>query len=101
MRIGVLARTYPLEKIRDILERTGLQSQRVRDLPADALVYYVIALGLFMAVSTGEVLRCLVEGLQWPGGKSTKIKAAGKAAISRARTRLGAAPLRVTLETET
>jgi len=42
------------------LERTGLQSRRVRDLPAEALVYYVIALGLFMAVSTGEVLRCLV-----------------------------------------
>lgn len=67
MSIGVLARTYPLEKIRDILERTGLQSQRVRDLPADALVYYVIALGLFMAVSTGEVLRSLVEGLQLAG----------------------------------
>lgn len=95
MSIGVLARTYPLGKIRDILERTGLQSQRVRDLPADALVYYVIALGLFMAVSTGEVLRSLVEGLQWLGGESTKIKAAGKAAISRARTRLGAAPLRI------
>lgn len=94
MSIGVLARTYPRERIRDILERMGLQSKRVRDLPADALVYYVIALGLFMAVSTGEVLRSLVEGLQWLDGASTKIKAAGKAAISRARTRLGVAPLR-------
>jgi hypothetical protein len=94
MSIGVLARTYPRERVRDILERMGLQSRRVRDLPAEALVYYVIALGLFMAVSTGEVLRSLVEGLQWLGGASTKIKAAGKAAISQARTRLGAAPLR-------
>jgi hypothetical protein len=47
-----------------------------------------------MAVSTGEVLRSLVEGLQWLGGKSTRIKVAGKAAISQARSRLGAAPLR-------
>lgn len=94
MSIGVLARTYPRERIRSILVRMGLQSRRVRDLPAEALVYYVIALGLFMAVSTGEVLRSLVEGLQWLGGASTGIKAAGKAAISQARTRLGAAPLR-------
>lgn len=94
MSIGVLARTYPRERIRDILVRMGLQSKRVRDLPAEALVYYVIALGLFMAVSTGEVLRCLVEGLQWLDGASTKIKTAGKAAISQARSRLGAEPLR-------
>ena len=69
LSVGVLARTHPRERIRDILERMGLQSKRVRDLPAEALVYYVIALGLFMAVSTGEVLRCLVEGLQWLGGR--------------------------------
>lgn len=94
MSIGVLARIYPRERIRDILVRMGLQSKRVRDLPAEALVYYVIALGLFMAVSTGEVLRCLVEGLQWLDGASTKIKTAGKAAISQARSRLGAEPLR-------
>jgi len=94
MSIGVLARTYPRERIRDILVRMGLQSRRVRDLPAEFLVYYVIALGLFMAVSTGEVLRSLVEGLQWLGGTSTRLKTAGKAAISQARSRLGAAPLR-------
>lgn len=93
MSIGVLARTYPRKRIRSILVRMGLESKRVRDLPAEALVYYVIALGLFMAVSTGEVLRSLVEGLQWLGGGSTRIKIAGKAAISQARSRLGAAPL--------
>jgi hypothetical protein len=94
LSVGVLARSYPRERIRDILERMGLQSRRVRDLPAEALVYYIIALGLFMAVSTGEVLRCLIEGLQWLGGSSDRIKVAGKAAISQARSRLGAAPLK-------
>ena len=48
LSVGVLARSYSRERIRDILERMGLQSQRVRDLPAEALVYYVIALGLFI-----------------------------------------------------
>ncbi len=94
LSVGVLARTYPRERIRDILERMGLQSKRVRDLPAEALVYYVIALGLFIAVSTGEVLRCLVEGLQWLDGGLGKVKVAGKVAISQARIRLGAAPLK-------
>ncbi len=95
LSIGVLARTYPRERIREILVSTGHQSKRVRDLPSEALVYYVIALGLFMAVSTEEVLRSLVEGLQWLGGISTKTKVAGKTAISQARSRLGVAPLRV------
>jgi hypothetical protein len=93
LSIGILARTYPRERIKQILQELGLESQRVRDLPAEVLVYYVIALGLFMAVSTGEVLRCLVEGLQWLGGQSP-LKLAGKAAISQARSRLGAAPLK-------
>lgn len=98
LSVGVLARTHPRERIRDILERMGLQSKRVRDLPAEALVYYVIALGLFMAVSTGEVLRCLVEGLQWLEGGLGKVKVAGKVAISQARSRLGAAPLKALWE---
>lgn len=94
MSIGVLARTYPRERIQALLGSLGLESKRIRDLPADALVYYIIALGLFMAVSTREVLRCLVEGLQWLEGAEAPVKVAGKAAISRARSRLGAGPLR-------
>lgn len=97
LSVGLLARSYPRERIRSILERMGLQSKRVRDLPAEALVYYVIALGLFMAVSTGEVLRCLVEGLQWLEGGG-RLKVAGKTAISQARNRLGADPLKALWE---
>ena len=98
LSIGVLARCYPRERVREILARFNANSQRVRDLPSDALVYYVIALGLFMAVSTGEVLRCLLEGLSWLGGLRSKPRIAGKSAISQARTRLGAAPLKALWE---
>jgi hypothetical protein len=96
LSIGVLAWKYPLEQIRRILGEAGLSSQRVRDLPADAMIYYVIALGLFMAVSTREVLRCLVEGLQWLGADGVRV--AGKSAISQARHRLGAAPFKALWE---
>lgn len=98
LSIGVLARSYPRERIRKILERLNANSKRVRDLPAEVLVYYVIALGLFMAVSTGEVLRCLVEGLAWLGGMPEKINIAGKSAISQARSRLGVAPFKALWE---
>ena len=38
---------------------------RQRDLPAHVVVYYVIALVLYMHSSYREVLRCLLEGIQW------------------------------------
>lgn len=69
------------------------RSERVRDLPAEVVTYYVMALGLLMAVSTREVLRVLVEGLRWPQGDEG-MKVASKAAISQARQRLGPEPLR-------
>jgi len=53
------------------------------------VVYYVIALALFMPVSCREVLRCLLEGVRWLVGPETPVKAAGKSGISQARTRLG------------
>ena len=92
LSIGVLAQIYPWERVAAVVQQTGRASERVRDLPAEVVTYYVMGLGLFMAVSTREVLRVLVEGLQWLGA-GPAVKVASKAAISQARTRLGAAPL--------
>jgi hypothetical protein len=63
--LGVIARYFPLEKVRGVLARTGRASVRERDLPAHVVVYYVIALALYMRSSYREVLRCLLEGVQW------------------------------------
>jgi hypothetical protein len=69
-------------------------------LPAHVVFYYVIALALFSQVSYGEVLRCLVEGLGWLGDSSVRrIRCTGRSAISMARSRLGAEPLRRMVET--
>src|SRR3954471_771479 len=91
--LGVIAKTFPLDQVRHILTATGKASERERDLPADVMVYYTIALALYMGSSTREVLRCLVEGLRWLWGAEA-VKVAGKSGISQARTRLGEAPLR-------
>lgn len=87
--LGVIAKMVPLAKVRAVLAATQKASIRRRDLPAHVVVYYVIALALYMQCSYREVLRCLLEGVQWLLDPSMPIKVAGKSGISQARTRLG------------
>jgi hypothetical protein len=86
--LGVIARAVPPERVRQVLAETGRASERERDLPAPVMVYYAIALALYMGSSTREVLRCLLEGLRWLWGAEA-VKVAGKSGISQARSRLG------------
>lgn len=92
--LGVLSARIPLKKVQEVLAQTGRASQRQRNLPAHVMVYYVIALALYMEVSYGEVLRCLLEGLEWLGMEVRRIRRTGRSAISQARARLGVEPLR-------
>ena len=90
--LGVIARAVSPGRVRQVLADTGKASERKRDLPAPVMVYYVIALALYMGSSTREVLRCLLEGLRWLWGTDA-VKVAGKSGISQARSRLGEEPL--------
>jgi hypothetical protein len=96
--LGVIARFFPVEKVREVLEQTGRESIRSRDLPAHVVIYYVIALALYMRSSYREVLRCLLEGVQWLLDPSAKVKVAGKSGISQARSRLGVEPVKALYE---
>ena len=91
--LGLVAKFFPQAKVDAVLEETGRASVRQRDLPAHVVVYYVIALALYMRSSYREVLRCLLEGVQWLLDPSAVVKVAGKSGISQARTRLGSEPL--------
>jgi hypothetical protein len=92
--LGVLTQAFPASAIGAVLAETGKASVRERDLPAQVVVYYVLALALFMRSSYVEVLRCLLEGIQWLRDPSGKAHIVGKSGISQARTRLGSEPLR-------
>jgi hypothetical protein len=92
--LGVIAKTFPPATVKAILAATNRGSIRQRDLPAHVVVYYVIALALYMQSSYREVLRCLLEGIQWLLNPTVKVKVTGKSGISQARTRLGVEPLR-------
>jgi hypothetical protein len=92
--LGVITEKIPKAKVEQVLKETGRRSVRERELPAHVMVYYVIALALYMQSSYREVLRCLREGLEWLFGEDAIGKPAVKSAISQARARLGLEPLR-------
>lgn len=92
--LGVITSRFPGEEVRSVLAETEKASKRERDLPAHVVVYYVIALALYMQVSCREVLRCLLEGVQWLRGPQRPIKVTGRAGISQARARVGSEPMK-------
>src|SRR3954454_24920297 len=92
--LGVLTATIPAAMIDTVLAETGRQSRRQRQLPARLVVYYVIALALYAQASYREVLRCVLEGVRGPRVAGAAVASADKSAITKARARLGAAPLK-------
>src|SRR5213076_428256 len=94
--IGVLAEAFPLETVRAILRATGREGKRKRLLPASMMVYYVIALGLFVGVGCREVLRRLLDGAKWIWPEQVLV--ATESAITQARQRLGCKPIEALYE---
>ena len=92
--LGVITSVFPQKAIRSVLTRSGKASVRERELPAQVVIYYVIAQALFMQVSQREVLRCLLEGVRWLFGPRVAIKVTGKSGISQARSRLRWEPVK-------
>ena len=82
--LGVIAKTFPAERVQAALQATGTASRRQRALPAHVMVYYVVALALYMQSSAREVLRCVLEGVQWLAGPGRKVQVAGDSGISQA-----------------
>lgn len=91
--IGVLTRVFPPELVDRVVGEAGRTERRQRLLPARVVVYYVLGLALFSQCSYEEVMRNLVEGLAWADGWASSWNVPTKAALFKARTRLGAEPL--------
>jgi Insertion element 4 transposase N-terminal/Transposase DDE domain len=93
--IGVLTRVFPPELVDAVVAEAERSEHRVRLLPARVVVYYVLAMALFSDASYEEVMRQLVEGLSWASGWERAWEVPSKAAIFRARQRLGSEPLQL------
>src|SRR4051794_39931724 len=81
-----LSRVVPEQRLAAILSRTGRASGRRRRLPAESVIWLVIAMALFAADSIPKVWRRL-----HPGRDRSE---PAESAFSQARRRLGVAPLR-------
>lgn len=91
--IGVLTRVFPPEVVDRVVGEAGRTERRHRLLPARVVVYYVLGLALFSQCSYEEVMRTLVEGLAWADGWASSWNVPTKAALFKARARLGPEPL--------
>ena len=96
--IGVLARVVPRDVVDEVLAETRRSEQRARLLPARVVVYFTMAMCLFFDDDYEEVMRRLVGTLRWLGSWRAEWKVPTTGAISQARVRLGAAPLKLLFE---
>jgi hypothetical protein len=91
--VGVLAKAVPLDAVMRVLSDSSKTSVRQRELPAQVVVYYVMAMALYMHCACREVLRCLLDGMRWLRGQEAAHGVTGDSGISQARSRLGWEPL--------
>jgi hypothetical protein len=92
--VGVLTRVFPPELVDRVVAEAGRGEVRHRLLPARVVVYYVLGLALFSQASYEEVMRELTDGLSWASGWAQSWSVPTKAALFKARARLGPEPLR-------
>jgi hypothetical protein len=95
--VGVLARAFPREAVEEVIDAAGAREQRNRMLPAWLTVYFVLALALFMDMGAGRVMRRLAGTLAW-AVQGITVTIPSEEALSNARARLGAEPLRLLFE---
>lgn len=67
LSVSVIVRVYPLEASRAALRPLGHNSLRRRDLPAEVMVCYLIAMAPFRTVSAREVLEFRLIRFGFPG----------------------------------
>ena len=90
----MLTQAFPPGLVDEVLAETGRVQQRNRLLPARVVVYFVLAMCLFSGQGYEEVARLLTAGLQGARRWRASWVVPSTAAIWKARSRLGVAPLR-------
>jgi transposase IS4-like protein/DDE family transposase len=92
--VGVLARAFPRELVDEVIDAAGARERRRRVLPAWLTLYFTLALALFMDRGALRVMRKLAGVLAW-AEHGVMVSMPSEEALSNARARLGAEPLRL------
>jgi len=96
--LGVLAEAIPRDLIEEVLAETGRREQRSRRLPAHVVVRFCLAMCLFYDEDYEEVMRTLLGSLKEMDSWSDDWMVPSTSAITQARQRLKAQPLKVLFE---
>jgi hypothetical protein len=96
--LGVLAEVVGRDLIEDVLDETGRREQRTRLLPAHVMVRFCLAMCLFYDDDYEEVMRKLVDSLAEMDSWAEHWQVPTTSAITQARKRLTAEPLKVLFE---
>ena len=92
LSLAAIMQVITQERVRAALEATGTASRRNRLLPAPLVLYLVVMLAYYAEVSVRENLGLLLEHLRARFGRE-HVRRPADSAVSKARQRLGAAPL--------
>ncbi|WP_395295038.1 transposase domain-containing protein [Kitasatospora hibisci] len=92
--MGILAEAFPVEIVREAIESCGRLEKRQRLLPAQTVVYFVLAMCLFPQLGYTDVMRLVTPSRIVMSEKRRPPPAPTTAAIGRARLRLGPEPLK-------
>jgi len=95
--VGVLAKAFPRELVDEVIEEAGARERRRRVLPAWLTLYFTLALALFMDRGAARVMRRLAGVVAW-AERGVTVTVPSEEALSNARARLGAEPLRLLFE---
>jgi hypothetical protein len=91
--MGLLTRTFAPELVHQAVEGTRTREERTKALPSVLTVYFTLTMWLFTGQGYAGVLRELLENVpRRVGERWTRPARTGSA--TKARARLGAAPLR-------
>lgn len=92
--LEALTKFIPPPLVEQVLKDTGRHSRRVRKLPATAVLWLVLLLGLRSDLDLPGLWRQLLGGARWLLRCLAGHKPPAKSAVCAARQRLGARPLR-------
>jgi hypothetical protein len=92
LTVEAIGRAVPMTEIKAVIEETGTQHVRERKLHMVAVVFLVIAMGIYTRLSIGDVMGKLAQGLRFiwrdPSHRLPK-----DSALTYRRYQLGARPL--------
>lgn len=92
LTLEAIGRAVPISEVRGAIQETGTQEIRERKLHMVAIVFLVIAMGIYSHLSMGDVMRKLAQGLRFvwhdPSHRLPK-----DSALTYRRYQLGARPL--------